>query len=115
MPNSSLSIPRRRWLKLASAALAASATGAALAQAQKPEPAAPKRVEESEPQAQALGYKHDAAKADNAKFANYQPGRLCEDCNFSKGKAGDAWRPCDLFGAREVNAKGWCTGWLKKT
>jgi hypothetical protein len=103
-----VNIRRRRWLRLASAALAASAAGAALGQT-------PKRVDESDPQAQALGYRHDAAKADRAKFANYQPGRFCEDCNFSKGKAGDAWRPCDLFGAREVNAKGWCTGWLKKT
>ena len=108
MSNWSFSMPRRCWLKLAAAGLAAGAAGTVLGQA-------PKRVEESEPQAQALGYKHDAAKADKAKFANYRPGHLCENCNFSKGKADDAWRACDLFGAREVNAKGWCTGWVKKT
>lgn len=73
-----------------------------------------KRVEESEAQAQALGYRHDATQVDKEKFKNYQPGQLCSNCNFFKGKAGDAWGPCDIFAGREVSAKGWCSAWVKK-
>jgi hypothetical protein len=108
---------RRRWLKFGSlamvSAVASSSGSAALAQA--PKPGAPsKRVDENEQQAQALGYKHDAAKVDKAKFGNFQPGQLCSNCNFFKGKAGVAWGPCDIFTGRDVNAKGWCTAWAKK-
>lgn len=108
---------RRRWLKLGSLAVAsitAAASGRAVL-AQAPKPGAPaKRVEENERQAQALGYKHDAAKVDKAKFKTFQPGQLCSNCNFFKGKAGDAGGPCDIFSGREVNAKGWCSSWAKK-
>ncbi len=73
-----------------------------------------KRVDENEQQAQALGYKHDAAKVDKAKFKNFQAGQLCSNCNFFKAKAGDPWGPCDIFAGREVAAKGWCAAWAKK-
>ena len=97
---------RRRWLKLG--ALATFFIAAApRAQTQ--------RVDENEQQAQGLGYRHDAAKVDKAKFQKFQPGELCSNCNFFKGKAGDAWGPCDIFGGREVNAKGWCSAWMKKS
>jgi hypothetical protein len=95
---------RRRLLQFGALALIPAASRAQ----------APKRVDESEPQAQALGYKHDAAKVDKAKFKNYQPGQTCANCNFFKSKAGAAWGPCDIFSSREVNAKGWCTAWAKK-
>jgi hypothetical protein len=108
---------RRRWLKLGSLAAfsvaAAAQGGAVLAQASKPG-AQPKRVDENEQQAQALGYKHDAAKVDQAKFKTFQPGQLCSNCNFFKGKASDTWGPCDIFSGREINARGWCSAWAKK-
>jgi hypothetical protein len=72
------------------------------------------RVSETEQQAQALGYKHDASHVDKAKFKNYQPDQTCANCNLFKGKAGDSWGPCDIFGGREVNSKGWCAAWVKK-
>lgn len=96
---------RRRWLKLGSAAAVGIAVTAG---------AQPKRVDENEQQAQALGYKHDAAKVDKAKFKNFQAGQLCSNCNFYKAGAGAPWGPCDIFAGREVNAKGWCTAWVKK-
>jgi hypothetical protein len=74
-----------------------------------------KRVSETESQAQGLGYKHDASQVDKAKFKNYQPGQICGNCNFFKGKTEDSWGPCDIFGGREVNAKGWCSAWAKKS
>jgi hypothetical protein len=73
-----------------------------------------KRVSETEQQAQALGYKHDASQIDKAKFKSYQPGQTCANCNFFKGKTEDTWGPCDIFGGREVKAKGWCAAWAKK-
>jgi hypothetical protein len=112
MTDKSQDSSRRIWLRTV-AGVAASITGLRagelLAQA-----AAPKRVEETEAQAAALGYKHDAAKVDKAKYANYQAGASCSKCNFFKGKPGAAQGPCDLFGGREVDAKGWCTAWVKK-
>ncbi len=80
-----------------------------------PSPARPaKRVEENEPQAQQLGYKHDATKVDKAKFAKFQANQTCSNCNFYKGQAAGPWGPCDIFGGREVAAKGWCSAWVKK-
>lgn len=105
---------RRQWLKLGSIAVATVAvtrSGAALAQTK---PGAAKRVDENEQQAQALGYKHDAKKVDKAKFPKFEAGQLCSNCSLYKAKATDAWGPCDAFGAREVNAKGWCSAWIKK-
>jgi High potential iron-sulfur protein len=104
---------RRQWLKLGSIAVvsvAVSRSGAALAQEKK----GGKRVEESEQQAQALGYKHDATKVDKAKFPKFASGQTCANCSLYKAKATDAWGPCDIFGGREVNAKGWCSAWVKK-
>ena len=35
------------------------------------------------------------------------------EVDFS-GKAGAADGPCSIFGGKLVNAKGWCTAWVKK-
>jgi hypothetical protein len=98
------SLPGRRRVLISSLVLI---PAAALAQQ-------PKRVSEDEPQAQSLGYKHDASKVDRAKFKNYQPGQHCANCNFFKAPASTEWGPCDIFAKREVNAKGWCSAWVKK-
>ena len=105
MPQEFFQAARRRWLKLGSLAVLGIAATAS---------AQPKRVDENEQQAQALGYKHDVAKVDKAKFKNFQPGQLCSNCNLFKGAESAAWGPCDIFAGREVNAKGWCTAWVKK-
>jgi hypothetical protein len=107
MPCHSFQSERRRWLKFGSLAIVSIAAPTSV-------PAQPKRVDENEQVAQALGYKHDAAKVDKAKFKNFQPGQLCSNCNLFKGKTGDAWGPCDIFSGREVNAGGWCSAWVKK-
>ena len=105
---------RRKFLTfLALAAPVASAlhTGDAAAQ-QKP--GAMPRVEESDPQAQALGYKHDASKVEKSKFKNYQQGQVCANCQHYTGKSGEEWGPCAIFPGKQVNAKGWCSAWQKK-
>lgn len=93
---------RRRLLQ----ALAALLPTAALAQ--------DKRVNESDPQAQTLGYHHDATQVDKSKFKTYEPGHTCSGCRFFKGAAGQAWGPCDIFAGKQVNAGGWCSAWVKK-
>ncbi|HEX2651668.1 MAG TPA: high-potential iron-sulfur protein [Burkholderiales bacterium] len=77
-------------------------------------PAAGPKLEENDPQAKALGYVHDATKADKAKFANWKPGEICDGCVQFKGKPKDAFGPCTIFGNKQVAAKGWCTAWQKK-
>ena len=71
-------------------------------------------VDEKDAQAQALGYRHDAAKVDKKKFATYQAGQACSNCNLFQGKPKDAWGPCTIFPGKQVNAKGWCSAWQKK-
>lgn len=76
--------------------------------------AQPPRLDEKDPQAQALGYRHDASRVDRKKFATYQPGQTCANCQQFQGKAGADWAPCTIFEGKEVHAKGWCSAWVKK-
>ena len=104
MPHQSDS-PRRRFIKLTIAGLAAPLAGALAGTATAAEP-----VSETNPQAAALGYKADATKA----TARKDPKADCSNCNFYSGKAGAADGPCQLFAGNLVKAKGWCTAWVKK-
>jgi len=70
---------------------------------------------ESDAQAQTLGYKADAVKADRVKFPKYAPGQMCGNCQLYQGKPADSVGPCPLFQNRLVAAKGWCSAWVKKT
>ena len=110
---------RRGFLKIGPVAVAAfaiaSRAGTSLAQpkAQDKKGALPK-LEETDPTAQALGYKHDAAKVDKKKFAQHQAGQTCSNCQHFQGKPTDAWAPCEIFPGKQVNGKGWCSAWVKK-
>lgn len=99
---------RRTFLlvTLPGAALAAAAGRSASAQAA--------RLEETAPTAVALGYKHDAAKVDAAKYPTFAAGRNCANCQLYQAKAGEAWGACGAVGGKLVNAKGWCVAWVKK-
>lgn len=72
-------------------------------------------VPTTDPVAVGLGYTEDATKVDAKKYSKYKAGQKCATCNFGKGKAGDAWIPCQLFALRQVNANGWCNSWIQKT
>jgi High potential iron-sulfur protein len=67
-----------------------------------------------QPQAVALGYKADNTKVDKAKYPQHAATQVCNGCNFYQGKAADAMAPCQLFAGKQVAAKGWCSGWVKK-
>jgi len=71
-------------------------------------------LSESDPQAQALGYKADATKADKAKFPKYAAGQTCSTCQLYQGKPTDAAGPCPLYQNKLVASKGWCSAWVKK-
>jgi hypothetical protein len=73
------------------------------------------KVAETDPTAQALGYKDDASKVDKAKFAKYAAGQDCGNCSFYQGKAGDAYGGCPMFAGKQVASKGWCSAYNKKS
>ena len=71
-------------------------------------------LSESDPTAQALGYKTDASKVDKTKFPRYQAGQTCANCQLYQGKPGSASGPCPTYGGKLVDAKGWCNAYVKK-
>lgn len=93
-------------LTIPAAALSLVAVRTASAQATK--------LEETDPIAVSLGYRHDASKADAKKFPAFAPGRNCANCQLYQGKAGEAWGACGAVGGKLVNANGWCVAWVKK-
>jgi hypothetical protein len=97
----------RRTFLLSAAACAAVATAPARAQTAA-------KLEESDPQAIALGYKHDTTKVDDKKFPKHAKDQRCDGCQFFTGKPAEAWGPCAIFGGKNVSAVGWCNSWVKK-
>ena len=71
-------------------------------------------VQETEPQAAALGYKNDATKVDKAKYPKYADGQNCANCALYQGKPTDPAAACPLFAGKQVAAKAWCSAWAKK-
>jgi hypothetical protein len=98
---------RRRFvLTIPAAALALVAFRAASAQAVK--------LEETDPIAASLGYRHDANKVDAKKFPTFAADHNCANCQLFQNKAGDTWGACGAVGGKLVSAKGWCVAWAKK-
>ena len=99
---------RRQFIRIVPVA------GAALLAGRTAFAADPPMVDEKDPQAAALGYVADAAKADKAKFKNFAAGQHCGSCQLFQGKAGAAAGPCPLFAGKSVATAGWCSAWAKK-
>ena len=93
-----------RWRPREAADLAACAASA-FAQA---------RLDEKDPQAAALGYVADSAKADAKKFPKHDNAQLCSGCALWQSKPTDAQGNCALLPGKQVSAKGWCSAWAKK-
>jgi hypothetical protein len=72
------------------------------------------KVDPKDPQAAALGYVLDAAKADKAKYPKYAAGQACGGCQLFQGKPADAYASCALFGGKQVAGKAWCSAYVKK-
>ncbi len=102
---------RRRFLRLATAGVAAVPLGGMLVMRRA---RAQEKVSEDDELAQQLGYRQDASQVDVNEWPDYAPGHSCANCQLFHGKEGDAFGPCDLFGGQLVSAKGWCQGWTEK-
>lgn len=72
------------------------------------------RLDEKDPQAQALGYLHDSTKVDAKKFPKHSAAQKCNNCQLYAGKPTDAWAACPIFGGKQVAGPGWCSAWVKK-
>jgi High potential iron-sulfur protein len=94
----------RRVFLIAAAAPAALAAGGAQASL--------KKVEENEPKALAVGYKHDTTKVDRARYPKHQPTQNCANClAYAPAKPTDEWGECDLMSDRLVHRDGWCSSY----
>lgn len=93
---------RRRFLKVATGAMAAATVLSTLPRQARAQDLP--HLSPSDPTASALKYVEDGTKAQGRKT----PNDFCADCSFFQGKAGAAWGPCQLFPGKAVNAKGWC-------
>jgi High potential iron-sulfur protein len=58
------------------------------------------------PEAKAVKYVEDAAKATAATR-----GSSCANCALYQGAEGSKQGPCQIFPGKEVKAAGWCTSW----
>lgn len=72
------------------------------------------KLDETDPQAAALGYTINTNKVDKKKYPKHEASQLCGACAFYQGKAADSWGGCGLFGGKQVSSKGWCSAWAKK-
>jgi hypothetical protein len=103
-------LARRQFLKLSAAA----AAGALVVPAHRAQASDLPQLSEDDPMAQGLKYTHDASTVDPSARTNPAPEQNCANCQLVKGADGDAWRPCQLFPGKAVNANGWCSAWVPK-
>jgi hypothetical protein len=103
---------RRRFLKLATAGVAAAPFGGMLVMRRA---RAQEKVDPKSELAQQLGYTPDASTVDASQWPTYQKNQTCSNCQLFHAKEGEEWGPCDLFGGQLVHAKGWCSGWTERS
>jgi hypothetical protein len=63
-------------------------------------------LDAASPEAQAVKYVEDAAKASGARG-----GSTCANCALYQGALGSAQGACQLFPGKDVRAAGWCSSW----
>ncbi|MES2538830.1 MAG: high-potential iron-sulfur protein [Pseudomonadota bacterium] len=107
---------RRILIQSISTLVAAAAAGIPLmSTGQEPAQKTAPKLDEKDPQAISLGYKHDTTKVDKQKFPKHDVSQVCSNCQFFVGKVTDPWAPCTIFAGKQVANKGWCSAWVKKT
>lgn len=72
------------------------------------------QLSEDDPMAKAMKYTHDASTVDPSARNNPAADQSCSNCALVQGNDGDAWRPCQIFPGKAVNAAGWCSVWAPK-
>jgi hypothetical protein len=71
-------------------------------------------LSETDPAAQALGYREETARVDAAKYPNHRPAQECKACNLYKGAAAAEWGPCLIFPGKDVHVRGWCSAYTPR-
>jgi hypothetical protein len=71
-------------------------------------------VQESDPTAQSMGYRADAAKVDKAKYPSFAAGQNCANCALYQGQTGAPSGGCPIFAGKSVASTGWCSAYSKK-
>lgn len=106
---------RREALKKTAVAGAGLVLGAGLITQRRAAAAELPRLAEDNPQALALGYRHDAAAVDTTKYPMADPAtKICANCQLFQADADAAWGGCPLFAGKAVSAQGWCTAWARR-
>ncbi len=78
------------------------------------------RLEESDPTAAALGYKHSVEDINTDMFPRRSTeaggeNQYCDNCVLYTGEVGEGnWGACALFPGKTVAAKGWCNVWAPR-
>jgi len=72
-------------------------------------------LSEDDPMAKSMKYTHDSSSVDPAARTNPAADQHCGNCALVQGNDGDAWRPCQIFPGKAVNANGWCSVWAPKS
>ncbi|MFM0097591.1 high-potential iron-sulfur protein [Paraburkholderia nemoris] len=79
-----------------------------------PAHAADNQVPDTDPMAQAMGYRTDAANVDKARYPKFAAGQNCGNCSLYQGQAGAASGGCPIFAGKSVASTGWCSAYVKK-
>lgn len=82
-----------------------------------PLPAGQTAVSESDPVANAIGFKHDIKDIDYAKFPQRKKpeakNQFCKSCSLYTS-VNEGWGKCQMLTTGLVAADGWCGSWNKK-
>ena len=113
-------ISRRKFISTTSRTLATIPVVAVLGERAFGEQAgATAKLDETNPTAVALGYRHDANEVDVGRFAKRasEEGKkqFCDNCLHFKSSDEEGWGPCAIFPGFVVAEKGWCNVWVKAT
>jgi hypothetical protein len=119
MKDKNINIARRQALKSAVTGIAVVSAGSMLpllnANAAHHEMA---KLDENDPAAKGLGYKHDATQVDVSKYPRRagEAGatQFCDNCNLYTGDVKAEWGGCRIFPNKLVKGKGWCNAWVRK-
>ena len=103
-------IARRKFIQLSAAA----AAGCLVQSGREAHAQDLPYLTEDDPMAMAMKYTHDSGSVDASVRANPAADQSCANCALVQGADGDAWRPCQIFPGKAVNAKGWCSVWAPK-
>ncbi len=67
------------------------------------------QLEESDPVAMGLKYKHDATESERTDDT-----ATCANCQLYTDADAAEWGPCAIFAGKSVAAAGWCASWAQR-